>query len=115
MDESFTEPAAAAPASSAAMGSGGARLIATANPLQLKMEQMKRDAEERAKKEAKKASMASRLAAFQKPGGSSAGGGGGAGSESATTTPTEAEPSPGAAPAKRPEIDSRVTAMANSA
>jgi hypothetical protein len=65
------------------MGSGGARLVATSNPLQLKMEQLKREQEEKAKAAAKKASMASRLAAFQKSGG---GGGGGSGAEKESNT-----------------------------
>lgn len=44
---------------------GGPRVIATANPLQLKMEAIKREAEAAAKVAAKKAAMATRLAAFQ--------------------------------------------------
>lgn len=44
---------------------GGGRLVATANPLQLKMERMKKEQEEKAKAAAKKAALQNRLAAFQ--------------------------------------------------
>jgi hypothetical protein len=102
------------PIGTAAIASGGGgRLVATANPLQLKLEKQKREAEEKAKAAAKKASLQSRLAAF----------GGGSSAEPSPKSPPAASPAappaaplaPATAPVAEVALDSRVVNMMKSA
>lgn len=92
---------------------GGGRLVATANPLQLKLERQKREAEEKAKAAAKKASLQTRLAAFG--GGASADPSPKSPAASAAASPAAPPAAPLSAPAAAPEIDSRVANMMKSA
>jgi hypothetical protein len=88
---------------------GGSRVVARANPLQLKLEAQKREAEAAAKKEAKRIAMASRLSAFQKDAGHSA-------TPESASAATVAAPEP-VALAKVVEkviLDSRVVGMMKS-
>jgi hypothetical protein len=89
--------------------SGGGRLVARENPLQQKLEKQKREAEEKAKAAAKKASLQTRLAAF----------GGGASAEPSPKSPPAISPAapPPAALAAPAEVvlDSRVMGMMKSA
>ncbi len=105
---------------------GGPRVIATANPLQLKMEALKREAEAAAKVAAKKAALASRLAAFQGGKNSATIGGdsASAGDSSSGSAPVVSQQL-SATPAEPPEtlrkvvekvlLDSRVVGMMKSA
>ena len=98
---------------------GGPRVIATANPLQLKMEALKREAEAAAKVAAKKAALASRLAAFQGGKNSATIGGDSAGAgDSSTPVISQAPAEPVETMRKVVEkvlLDSRVVGMMKSA
>jgi hypothetical protein len=89
---------------------GGSRVVARANPLQLKLEAQKREAEAAAKKEAKRIAMASRLSAFQKDAGHSAT----PESGSAATAAAPAEPVALAKVVEKVILDSRVVGMMKS-
>ena len=109
------------PLGSQVLGGGGARVHATANPLQLKLEQQKKEAAEKAEKAKKKAALAGRMSAFQKSDSS--------GSiptpvptpvptvivESPTTTSSATSPSLLSKPLDSSTLDSRVVGMMKSA
>jgi len=105
------------PLGSQVLGGGGARVHATANPLQLKLEQQKKEAAEKAEKAKKKAALAGRMSAFQKSDRS--------GSiptpvptvivESPTTTSSATSPSLLSKPLDSSTLDSRVVGMMKSA
>ena len=96
---------------------GGPRVIATANPLQLKMEALKREAEIAAKAAAKKAALAIRLAAFQGGKNTAATAGGDSSSVGDCTTHVVASPAPitETKVVEKVLLDSRVVGMMKSA
>ena len=112
------------PLGSASLGGGGARIVPTGNPMQIRMEQQRKAAEEKAQKAAKKAALAGRMSAFQRGPGETSGGG--AGGSTPTPVPTvvvadspasvssAASPSLLSKPLDSSNLDSRVVGMMKS-
>ena len=115
------------PLGSASLGGGGARIVPTGNPMQIRMEQQRKAAEEKAQKAAKKAALAGRMSAFQRGPGEASGGGGSSGAggtptpvptvsvaDSPASVTSPASPSLLSKPLDSSNLDSRVVGMMKS-
>jgi hypothetical protein len=95
--------------------------VPTGNPMQIRLEQQRKAAEEKAQKAAKKAALAGRMSAFQKGPGEASGGGGTptpvptvSVADSPASVTSAASPSLLSKPLDSSNLDSRVVGMMKS-